>query len=522
MAAKNQYHLTFKDYLKIARQRSSLLFAFFAIGILVTLTAALVLPSVFVSTGTILVESPKIPSALIPASVTASVEERVQIIRQRIMTHSNLLQIANKYRLYSQNRDKLKDSAIVDKVRQSTSIAPIYAGLGGHRGGTVAFEVAFEDPSADVAQGVANELVTLFLSENAKVRTEHATETTAFLNSEADKLQAELAKREASLAAYKQRYANALPEHLEMRMGMLQRAEADLRNVKRDFSTTEQELRFLGIELSSARAGYGVKAPLSVDEGNLSLEELQTEYELLGHRLTPRHPDMRALLRRIESMDQTAGASAGFTGAPFSELDVRVAKIQTQVDAVEARQASLRGQEEQLRSRISEIEERIFETPQVQRALTGIMRDYTNARAKYEEVRAKQTDAAISESLEAQNKAEHFSLLEPPPRPDTPAKPDRKKILLGGFFFAFASTGGLIVLFGVSNSKVQGAGGLTHVMRQPPLAVIPYISTPADFRRRRAKMFEMLGLSASFLVAAATLVHFFYMPLDRILIGFLA
>lgn len=494
----------------------------FATVILVTLAAALILPPVFVSTGTILVESPQIPSALIPASVTASAEERVQVIRQRIMTHRNLLQIANKYRLYSQDRDRLKDSAVVDKVRQSTSLVPIYAGLGGHRGGTVAFEVSFEDSSADVAQGVANELVTLFLSENAKVRTEHATETTAFLNREADKLQAEMAKREESLAAYKQRYANALPEHLEMRMGMLQRAEADLRSVRREFSATEEELRFLDIELSSVRAGYGVKTPLAEDEGNLSLAELQAEYELLGNRLTPRHPDMLAILRRIESMDSIAGASAGFSTTSPSELDVRVAKVQAQANAAAARQASLRSQEEQSRSRIREIEERILETPQVQRTLTGIMRDYANARAKYEEVRAKQTDAAISESLEAQNKAEHFSLLEPPPRPDTPAKPDRKKILLGGFFFAFASTGGLVVLFGVLNSKVRGAGGLTHVMRQPPLAVIPYIKTHADSRRRRAKILEMLGLSASFLVAAAALIHFFYMPLDLMLTGFLA
>ena len=40
----------------------------------------------------------------------------------------------------------------------------------------------------EVANKVANELVTLFLDENIKQRTERASETTEFLTREADKL----------------------------------------------------------------------------------------------------------------------------------------------------------------------------------------------------------------------------------------------------------------------------------------------------------------------------------------------
>lgn len=47
--------------------------------------------------------------------------------------------------------------------------------------GTIAFKLTFENRKPEIAQRVANELVTLFLDENVKSRTERATETTEFL-----------------------------------------------------------------------------------------------------------------------------------------------------------------------------------------------------------------------------------------------------------------------------------------------------------------------------------------------------
>ena len=46
---------------------------------------------------------------------------------------------------------------------------------------------------------MANELITLFLSEDARNRTNRATETTKFLAQEVDKLQAELASIDEKL-----------------------------------------------------------------------------------------------------------------------------------------------------------------------------------------------------------------------------------------------------------------------------------------------------------------------------------
>ena len=48
------------------------------------------------------------------------------------------------------------------------------------------------------------------------------------------------------------------------------------------------------------------------------------------------------------------------------------------------------------------------------------MRDHETAQKKYDEIRAKEMTAQVAESLEDDQKAERFSLLEPPLFPDKP------------------------------------------------------------------------------------------------------
>jgi hypothetical protein len=84
-------------------------------------------------------------------------------------------------------------------------------------------------------------------------------------------------------------------------------------------------------------------------------------------------------------------------------------------------------------------------------------------------------NAKITENLEGENKAERFTLLEPPAYPDRPSKPDRIKILLLGVFAAFGGSGGLVFLLETLNQRIRGQEALAIAIRQRPMLVIPYI-----------------------------------------------
>jgi len=519
-----EYQLTIRDYVMMLRRRAVLIVTMFTLTFLVAAAIAVAIPPIYRSTGTILVESQQIPLDLGPATAHTFADERIQIIQQRVMTRENLSRIIERYQLFQDRKGSMTTSEMLDEVRSMTSIEPISVKIGGKRANTttIAFMVSFEHRSADIAHRVANELVTLFLDENAKARTQRAVETTEFLAREADKLQKELEELEAQVAAYKQQYRNALPEHLQLHMTMLQRTEAALKDVEREYKSTLEELRFLDVELAAARnaAVTATSAAPTVDPAQ-ELVRLKAELSKLSTTYTQTHPDVRALKRKIETLEEEVAAGDG-GGRRIAPANLMVAKVQTKIDAANSRLASLTEQQKALRGQIAELERQILQTPQVERVLMTLMRDHDNARRKYEEVRAKQVDARMVESLEEDKKAERFSLLEPPLRADKPYKPDRLKLLALGFVFAAGSSSGLALLLELLKQRVRGAAALTHLVRQPPLVVIPYITTRYELERRKAKIRWLVVGVVVFCVVAAVLIHFLYKPLDILLLKVIA
>ena len=182
----------FEFYLSIIKRR----WAFFLIPLVIVLCAstlvAMLMRPIYRSEARILVQSQQIPLDLVRPTVTASAEERIQVIAQRIMTRDNLMAIVNKFQMFPSWRTSMSDSDLVDLMRERASITPIAMNLPGssNRNSTaVAFTVGFEYEDPQVTMRVANELVTLILNEDVRARTSRASETTKFLSQEVDRLE---------------------------------------------------------------------------------------------------------------------------------------------------------------------------------------------------------------------------------------------------------------------------------------------------------------------------------------------
>src|SRR5690348_1507401 len=91
---------SFKDFLSGVSRRRGLVAAIAAVCVLVALAIALLLPPSYRSTGTILIEQQEVPVDLVRSAVTAYADQRLQVINQRVMTSSNLLDIMRRYSLY--------------------------------------------------------------------------------------------------------------------------------------------------------------------------------------------------------------------------------------------------------------------------------------------------------------------------------------------------------------------------------------------------------------------------------------
>jgi protein tyrosine kinase modulator len=171
--------------------------------------AALLWPPTYLSEGKILVESQQIPADLVRPTVTASAKERIQVIQQRVMTRDNLLAIMDKYQMFADRRDSWSRTELLDLMRENTLITPVeLEQTRGRRASpdelnTIAVSVGFTYHRPDIATKVANDLITLFLNEDARNRTNRAMETTKFLEREVQRLEGELASIETKISEAK-------------------------------------------------------------------------------------------------------------------------------------------------------------------------------------------------------------------------------------------------------------------------------------------------------------------------------
>ncbi|NES09560.1 lipopolysaccharide biosynthesis protein, partial [Pseudomonas laurentiana] len=484
----------------------------------VSVAVAVAIPPVYQSAGTILVESQQISPDLIAANNSTFADERIEVIRQRVMTREHLMRIIEKYNLFASKGRPLKDSDRIDQMRNAIAVSTVSTSVKGRGEVTIAFRVSFDHKEPEVANEVANELVTLFLDENIRQRTERASETTEFLTQEANKLRVELEALENQLADFKQAHANALPEHQELRMNMLSRAELELKEVDRDYKSAQEELRYLELERSAASAGLLVQpGTAAAAEKPQDLGSLKAEYARLLARYKEAHPDVRAVKRKIDALEASEGG-----GRAVVPVSLDVARVQARMAAAQVRINSLAEQKRELLKKMDAYEAEILETPQVERGLVTLMRDHDNARKKYEEIRTKEMSAKISESLEQENKAERFVLLEPPQMPEQPVKPNRKKIVALGFVLAPAGAGVLVMFLEMLNQRIRGVEALASVLGKRVLVAIPYITTQADLARRRKWRTLLIVTGVLLITLMLVLLHVFYMPLDLLIIKAMA
>ncbi len=537
----DDHQLSLSDYLAILKRRALLIVATFGAVFAVAVAVALLIPPVYQSTGTIMIESQQIPNDLVQATVTSYADERIEIIKQRVMTRENLLRIIDKYQLFKDRGLTFTPSEQIDEMRQLIGVQLVNANLrqGQYGSATIAFRVSFEHRRPDIAQRVANELVTLFLSENVKVRSERATQTTEFLTQEANKLKAELDALETQIASYKQQNGAALPQNMTLSMNAIQRLEGELRDTERDYRAAEEEARYLEVELAGAKAAVTNAAALvgvgssaaTADTAEAELQKARAQLARMANTYTDSHPDVRATKRRIEALEKAlteannapaVSASAAVPGASKSPTvaaaELVVAKVESRLVAARSRMQLLQTQQASLRGRLAQAESQLLQAPQVERGLAALMRDHDGAKRKYEEIHAKQMTAQVAENLEGDQKAERFSLLEPPLTPDRPIKPDRKKMIALGFVLAGVAAAGLVMLLETLHGTVRGADAVAAITGHRPLVLVPYITIAQEAAQRRKLLLRLLGAAVALFLVALVVVHFLYMPLDVLIV----
>ena len=555
------------DYLSAFKRRRGMILLIAGIVFTLGLITAFIWPPTYQSASTILIEEQEIPVELIQSTVTSYAAQRIQVISQRVMTRSNLLEIVEKYNLYESERKRQTTEEVLFNMREDIGIDMITAEVMDPRTGrptaaTIAFSVGFEGDDPVLVQKVANELTTLYLNENQTTRTEKAEETYVFLTEEASRLGEEISRLEAELANFKEQHVNELPELRDLNTQSMQRTEREIDNIDTQLSGLEERKIYLQGQLAllDPYAGSGdLLSPAA------RLDALRTEYIRLASRYSPDHPDVTSIKREIAALEQETGIaeSADDKRARLQvlEQELSVARktytaehpdikrlqreitaleddlrnpppaparastvtgadnpayvnLQSQYEAANTEIRSLREQRIRLMSKMEEYERRLLMTPKVEQEYRAIVRDLNNTTERYQNIKAKQMTAEVAQELEKERKGEKFTLIDPAILPEEPVSPNRPAIIFLSLVLALGAGVGSAAVAESMDKAVRGTKGLISVLQMAPLAVIPYLATEADTRRERTRKRVILASVVAGIVIILLLIHFLFSPLD--------
>jgi uncharacterized protein involved in exopolysaccharide biosynthesis len=195
-------HSGLEHYIAIAKRRFFYFFIPFVLALVLGFFIVAIQKPIYQAEGKILVETQDIPIDLVRPTVMETANQRVQVIQQRIMTRDNLLAIVKKFDLFPSQQRWMSSSQLLDLMRERTKLKLVDLTLPTQQNNlTIAFTLSFDYEYPDIAARVANEFLTLVLSEDARNRTNRAAETTKFLEQESKRLQGVLASIQAQVAA---------------------------------------------------------------------------------------------------------------------------------------------------------------------------------------------------------------------------------------------------------------------------------------------------------------------------------
>jgi len=451
------------------------------------------------------------------------------------MTRQVLLALIEKYDLYAKFRGRLTEDEILDRIRKDIKLTTINADISDRSSGrrvnaTIAFTISYDAPRPDRAQKVVNELASLYLDENTKVRRQSVAETSEFLAQEADRLAKQIQSIEEKLALFKRRNVGRMPDSSAINVQLADRTESELRRVEQQIPVLEDRKLSLESQLALIKPNISVASGPGLGNGTgeqreLTPEErlraLQSQYASMSVLYTADHPDIRRVRQEIAALKAQTAASArsaergsGANEAPDNPAYILLA---TQLQNTRRELAQLAASREDLRAKQRNYDARLMQIPEVEREYNELTRDYGNAQARYREIKTKEMQAAGAFELEKDSKAERFSLGEPANLPQSPVKPNRLAIALGGLVTSLGSGLGLAFLLEMFDPSVRGPLELARIAPVAILTAIPYIETRSERVATRRRTLAVIALCGILSLAALYTIDSFVRPLPDLL-----
>jgi polysaccharide chain length determinant protein (PEP-CTERM system associated) len=459
-------------------------------------------PKLYRAWSTLMVEGQQVPLDYVRSNVTTDFKQRMNTIMQQLTTRASMERLIKEFDLYSgpdHSTSEVTMQAKVERLRDDISIEFLSGG---------SLRIACIGTSPWKITQVANKLASRFIEENLKVREEQSIGTTQFLDSELARVEAILKQKEVELTAYKQQNLGTLPEDSNLNLRIMEQLGQKVTSMERSLDEANTQKILLQKRISNLKSG-NVKSGADTAPG---LPQIREQLKALRLRYTENHPDiirLRNMLAQMtneqerqepttEEASMAENASSPTVTDPTSTGELE--DLQFQMAEVERRIKTLQTDKGKMEKRIGELGRLVEAAPKKQLDLAALQRDYTAFKSQYDSLLNKKLQSQLGENLERRQKGEQFQIIERARPPQKPFSPNIPKFMLMVMLGGLAAGFGLAFAMEYLDQSFRDYNDLSETLQLPVLAVIPWLETSREARRRRnIRLIAYCG-SACFLI----------------------
>jgi uncharacterized protein involved in exopolysaccharide biosynthesis len=247
------------------------------------------------------------------------------------------------------------------------------------------------------------------------------------------------------------------------------RATDTTKFLAREVQRLQAENNALDAKIAQLRLTQGKPASSTGSDQPTTLTQLKSELIQRGALYSERHPMIQSLKKQIEALEKVAAGppptNDAATAASLEALVAQQESLQKNLDAASVKLAAAR----------------------------------------------------LGENLEKDQQSEKLEVIEQPTAPQEPIKPNRLKVLAMAFAAALFGGAGLAFLVEILDKGIRRSNELLSVVDGQLIVSIPYITTAAELRAQRRRIFVFLGAFALVVIGLLIVVYLFLPPLDLLI-----
>ena len=531
--------LDVEDYIDVVRRHKGWIIGPAFVALVIAVVGAFFWPDTYVSTAVIKVVPSQVPEKFVPSNVNVEMSQHINSMANAILSRTMLTNIIQSQGLYQGELRRKPMEDVIETMRRDiriSNVLDIQSRSG--RGPLSAFRVAFEYDDRYKAQRVARDLVSRFMNENLRTRSNQSRETTQFLKDQLLTANKALDELENKRTQFRLKNAGRLPDEFQANLQALRSLETQMGGINGAFSRISQEKLLLESQVQIYRdqlatlGSTGDQLGLSVkNERLVQLEReilgMQTALSGLRERYKDTHPDVKRaeaqfgilkkmrdeLLKQEEQKkpETDAPKQANLVNSRAAkDLEAAIARLQSQIQAKDLEVEDRVKEQAQLKESIQAYQSRIQASPLMEREYADLTRDYNLTKSRYDDLNLKMSQSEIATDLENRNQSATLEVLDDASLPEKPSKPNR--LLIVGIGFGLGLVAGVFItgVREVKNTSLKNLKDARAYTNLPVLGTVPLLENDLVVRRKRRLVWLAWSAACMLGILAMTSSIYYY------------